>query len=159
MHAVRLGPLLALLALGLLGPAACARSGGAPEAGGEDPPTGAEPTQSPGLAASLEVQVARSGVRFGLHVTNTTDRTMEFTFPTSQRYDFVVRRASGEEVWRWSDGMAFLQAISHASLAPGESWDMEAVWEPDDVSGELEATGTLTARDRSVSQRAAFTLP
>lgn len=158
MRAVRLG-LLVILGLGLLGLPACAGSGGQLEPGGEDSEGAAAPTESHGMAASLDVQVAGDGVRLGLHVTNTTSRTIDFTFPTSQRYDFVVRRPSGEEVWRWSDGMAFLQAISHATLAPGESWDMEAVWEPGATSGTLEATGTLTARDHPVSQHTTFELP
>jgi hypothetical protein len=141
---------LVLLGLHLAG---CAGSNGQVEAGKE------ERVSPSDLAASMEVKVGVDGVRLVLHLTNTTSRTMEFTFPTSQRYDFVVTRPSGEEVWRWSEGMAFLQAISRATLEPGESWDMEAVWDPGDRSGELIATGRLTARDRAVEQSATFELP
>lgn len=131
----------------------CARSNGA---GGPD---GEDAVESSDLAASLEVNVSDDGVRLVLHATNTTTRPMELTFPTSQRYDFVVANASGEELWRWSDGMAFLQALSSATLAPGESWDMEAVWDPGAAAGPLVATGWLTARSHALRQSAAFELP
>lgn len=131
----------------------CARPPGVSDGDGEDA------TMSGDLAASMEVKVSEDGVRLGLHVTNTTTRTMDLTFPTSQRYDFVVTRASGGEVWRWSEGMSFLQAISRASLAANESWDMEAVWDPGEVTGRLVATGWLTTRDGTVKQSATFELP
>ena len=112
------------------------------------------------LAGSLEVNVTDPGVRLTLHVTNTSSRPVEFTFPSSQRYDFVIRRAGdGEEVWRWSDGMMFTQAIAHATLAPGESWDMGAVWEAPGMTGAFTATGVLTAQDRRPEQTVQFRLP
>lgn len=131
---------------------ACAGSGerSGPGEGGEMPED---------LAASLEVEVAESSVRLVLHVTNTGTRPMEFVFPTSQRFDFEVVTPDGEGVWRWSEGMAFLQVLSRATLQPAESWDMEAVWEPGDRSGRFEAVGRLTARSHGLEQRAAFELP
>lgn len=113
------------------------------------------------LVASLEVEVQGEGdrVRFVFHVTNTSDDPLELTFPTSQRHDLIVTTPSGAEVWRWSEGMAFLQAISHATLEPGDSWDMEAVWEPEGRTGELVATGVLTARQHQLRQRTSFRLP
>lgn len=146
MHAVLL-ILIAILSSG------CARPNGQGEAGEGDA------SAPPPLAASVDVQVTDGGVRLSLHITNTTSRPIEFSFPTSQRYDFVVARPSGEVVWRWSEGMAFLQVLSQATLAPGESWDMEAVWEPGSVTGELVATARLTAAERPVEQRTTFELP
>lgn len=110
------------------------------------------------VAASMEVDVMEDSVRFVLHLTNTSESPLELTFPTSQRYDFVVTDPEGGEVWRWSDGMSFLQAISTATLDPGETWDMEAIWEPGEVTGELVATGVLTSRD-GLRQQASFRLP
>lgn len=108
--------------------------------------------------ATMEVKVTGESVRLVLHVTNAGEEPLAFTFPTSQRHDFVVRTAEGEQIWRWSDGMAFLQAISRATLEPGESWDMEAVWDPGERSGEFVATGMVTARDREIRQTTTFEL-
>lgn len=144
-----------LLTLMLVVASACSPSNDAVRPGEDGMSSGMQED----LAATMEVGVRDSEVRFGLHVTNTSDRPIEFTFPTSQRYEFVVRNEAGEEVWRWSEGMAFLQAVSHATLEPGESWDMQAVWDPSDREGEYTATGRLVAQDRPVEQSAAFRLP
>lgn len=110
------------------------------------------------LASSLEVEVANGSVRFILHVTNTGSGPLEMVFPTAQRHDVVVRRESGEEVWRWSAGRGFAQAITRATLAPGDSWDLEASWAPGDLSGTYVATGLLMAREHEVRQQTTFEL-
>lgn len=133
----------------MLGLAACAGAGG---------PSGNGDMAGEGVASSMEVQVTTSSVRLVLHVTNTADAPLVLSFPSSQRHDMVIRTAEGEEVWRWSEGMSFLQAISQDTLAVGESWTMEAEWDPGDRSGVYEAEGILTARDVEVRQRAGFEL-
>lgn len=110
------------------------------------------------LAASMEVKVSASAVRLILHVTNSGEAPVDLTFPSSQRHEFVVTTPSGEEVWRWSEGMAFMQALSSDTLAPGESWHMEAIWDPGERRGEFVAIGELTARDRDLRQRTTFEL-
>jgi hypothetical protein len=111
------------------------------------------------IASSLEVGIATGEVRLVLHVSNTTERVLEFTFPTSQRYDFVVENLTGQEVWRWSADRSFLQVVTDARLEPGETWTMEAVWSTEREAGTYVATGRLTAMDRQVEQRAEFELP
>lgn len=111
------------------------------------------------VASSVEVKVGGDRVGLHLHVTNTGARAIEFTFPSSQRYDFVVRDEAGEEVWRWSEGMMFLQAISHATLAPGETWDFEAAWDAGNRTGRFQVVARVTAAERDVRQSAAFELP
>jgi len=54
--------------------------------------------------------------RARLTVRNHTELPVEFTFPTSQRFDFIVRDALGREVLRWSDGRVFLQVIGRETL-------------------------------------------
>jgi hypothetical protein len=54
-----------------------------------------------------------------LAVRNNTEMPVSFTFPTSQRFDFIVRDALGNEVLRWSDARAFLQVIGHETLVNG----------------------------------------
>lgn len=111
------------------------------------------------LASTLEVGITREGVRLTFHTTNTAPEPMEFTFPTSQRYDFLVETADGEPVWQWSADRAFLQALSHETLEPGETWTVSEEWEPGSASGPHVAVARLTAMDRPVERRAAFDLP
>ena len=51
-----------------------------------------------------------------LTVRNETEWPVEFTFPTGQRFDFIVRDSSGKEVLRWSDGKVFTQVVGHEIL-------------------------------------------
>ncbi|MFP4622920.1 MAG: BsuPI-related putative proteinase inhibitor [Gemmatimonadota bacterium] len=112
--------------------------------------------EAPDLAVSLEVDVAPGSVGLALHVTNSGADPVTFTFPSSQRYDFVISTPAGEEVWRWSEGRFFTQAVTEATLAPGASWSMEAEWDPGTRTGRYTAAGVLTARDRGVRQSTAF---
>ena len=57
--------------------------------------------------------------RVRLIVRNETEWPVEFAFTTSQRFDFIVRDASGKEVLRWSDGKAFLQVLGRETLLEG----------------------------------------
>lgn len=111
------------------------------------------------VAASLEVKLQEDSVRLLLHVTNTGERGIAFTFPTSQRHEFVVRDDQGAEVWRWSEGMMFLQAISRATLAPGETWAFEGAWAAGNRAGRYQVVGRVTAEEGDVEQSAAFELP
>ncbi len=111
------------------------------------------------LAVSMEVEVRPDRVHLLLHVTNGGREPVSFTFPTSQRYDFAVTAQAGEQVWQWSSDMAFLQAISHDTLSPGDTWDMDAEWDPGDHAGAFQARGWLTAEDSRLEQQTGFELP
>src|SRR5688500_15643838 len=78
------------------------------------PDAAARPTMKPDtanpLASSLDVRVA-DGVRFTLHVTNRGGRNLELMFPSGQTHDFVVLDAAGKQLWRWSEGRMFTQAM------------------------------------------------
>lgn len=149
---MRVATMVVVAALASLLVGACAGSNG------EQTESAMGFTGADGLAGTMEVKVSESSVRLVLHVTNTSNSPVEMTFPTSQRYDFIVATTGGDEIWRWSEGMAFLQALSTETLPAGESWEMEAVWDPADREGEYVATGVLTARDRDLRQRATFEL-
>jgi hypothetical protein len=54
--------------------------------------------------------------RVMLVVRNQTEIPVDFTFPTSQRFDFIVQDELGNEVLRWSQGKMFTQAIEKETL-------------------------------------------
>lgn len=66
-------------------------------------------------------------VRMTLNVRNTGTAPAVFNFSSGQRYEFVVRD-DGREIWRWSRGRAFTQALSTLSLSPGEALRFQEVW-------------------------------
>ncbi|HUE77076.1 MAG TPA: BsuPI-related putative proteinase inhibitor [Longimicrobiales bacterium] len=145
-----------LTALALAG---CAGPSGEAVSRGAGAADGTEEAMHGDIAASVQVQVHTDTVRLRLHVTNTGTRPIDFTFPTSQRYDFVVATDTGERVWRWSDEMMFAQVISEVALAPGETWDFEAAWEPGNRAGLFQVLGEVTASEHDVRQRMTFELP
>ena len=69
-----------------------------------------------------------------LTVRNSAGRDLALTFPTAQRYDFIVRKGK-QVVWRWSEGMMFAQVIGRATLGAGESISYEVTWEQAGLEG------------------------
>lgn len=140
---VALGPVLLLLAL----------------AGGCSVRPAASGAEPDGLLASLQASAFGDSVSFVLQVTNTTGAPVELEYRSGQRFDFVVER-DGAEVWRWSDGQMFTQALGRESLPPGETLTFSATWTPPPgTAGEFTARGILTAANRGVEQQARFRIP
>lgn len=111
------------------------------------------------LDASLEVTVDGRGdrVRFALVVENASHDPVSVTFRDSGDADFAVRTTGGEEVWRWSEGRMFAQALRPAEFAPGESATFEAEW-PDPDPGDYTAIGELRVREADVTARTPFSV-
>jgi len=53
-------------------------------------------------------------------IENTGEQPLDITVPTSQEFDLVIRNESGTEVFRWSDGKVFAQALAQLRFNPGE---------------------------------------
>lgn len=87
-------------------------------------------------------------VEFTFTVTNTGPNPVELSFRSGKRADVAVTDAGGEEVWRWSQGRMFTQAISTVELTPGETLDRSFTWS-DPPAGDYEAEGTLAATNQS----------
>jgi hypothetical protein len=111
------------------------------------------------LDASLEVTVDGSGqqVRLSLVVENGDDQPVSVTFRDSGDADFAVQRSDGGEVWRWSEGRAFAQALRPAEFAPGESASFETEW-PDPEPGDYTAVGELRVREAEVRAETPFSV-
>jgi len=111
------------------------------------------------LATTLDVTIHDDEVRFVLHVTNTSGKKLELTFPNGQTHDLTVLDAAGDPVWRWGSGQMFTQALrnqpldSHASLAYTVRWRQPA------LHGPLTAVATLTSTNYPVESRTPFALP
>ncbi|HSL70906.1 MAG TPA: BsuPI-related putative proteinase inhibitor [Longimicrobiales bacterium] len=108
------------------------------------------------LATSLQVDVGAEVVTFALHVTNPTRTAVELRFPTGQRYDFSVMTPGGGELWRWSAGQMFTQAVGADTLAPGQSVTYRAEWRPSNQSGRFTARGWVTSEDLKLEQATEF---
>ena len=98
-------------------------------------------------------------VRFVMHVTNTSSKKLELTFPNGQTHDIKVLDAVGGEVWRWGDGQMFTQALRNQPLDARGSLTYSVRWRRPAAHGPLTAVGTLTSTNYPAESRATFTLP
>lgn len=110
------------------------------------------------LATSVNVAVD-DGIRFALHVTNVSDHAVELDFPSGQTHDFVVVDSIGREVWRWSDGRMFTQALQNKLLGSKETVTYEERWPGRGRRGHFTALAVLKSTNHPVQERVAFTLP
>jgi hypothetical protein len=110
------------------------------------------------LAASANVAV-HDGVQFTLHVTNLSDHAIELNFPSGQTHDFVVVDSVGREVWRWSDGRMFTQALQNKLLDSKETVTYEERWPGKGRKGHFTAVALLKSSNHPVEERIAFTMP
>jgi hypothetical protein len=84
-------------------------------------------TSERGLALALSETTQDGALTFALDVKNTGRRT-EVRFANGRTHDFVVVDASDREVWRWSEGRLFTQALQTKQLKAGGTFRYEATW-------------------------------
>lgn len=101
------------------------------------------------LTASLSTERGDDDVRFALLVENEGDEPATLSFRSGKRADFAVRDGN-EEMWRWSAGRMFTQALGSVTVDPGETLPFEGTWEEPEP-GEYTAVGELAADDREVT--------
>lgn len=108
------------------------------------------------LDYTLSVDTADTAVTFALTVRNSGTEPVQLTFRDSGIADFAVL-TDDEEVWRWSDGKMFAQAIETRELAPGEQLTVDGTWtEPD--PGAYTAVGSLRAQSHECEARTPFSV-
>lgn len=105
------------------------------------------------LHARLEVAVD-DAVEFRLVVSNVGDEPVELAFRSGLLADFAVH-ADDSEVWRYSDGRAFTQALRSETLSADGSTAFEATWDAPEP-GEYVAVATLEATGVDLGATATF---
>lgn len=112
------------------------------------------------VAASFNVRVGAPPVAFTFLVTNNSSRRLELSFTSGQTHDIAVLDSLGQEVWRWSAGRLFTQAIQNAVLETSETLTYEAEWTPAPTHrGTFVAVATLLSEDHPLEQRVTFAIP
>jgi len=104
------------------------------------------------LEARLRTEPAGDRVAFEFTVSNADDQPVDLRFRDACRADVAVL-ADGEELWRWSDGRMFTQAVEESQLNPGESATFEFEW-PDAEPGRYRAVGELRLLDKECTAEA-----
>ena len=156
LAAMRSRLLLALLATGVAA-FACGPRSHSSETTSSVPPSMVRQENSP-LATSLNVTVD-DGVRLAFNVMNASAKTIELRFPSGQTHEFIVLDESGREVWRWSAGHMFTQALQTKMLDAGETMAYDDRWRPEGLRGSFTAVATLNSSSHPVETRVLFTIP
>lgn len=156
----------AVLAAALLAGCRGVGAGAGVEAGGAATAASPAPAPSPSPAGRLLVGLGAersSGepattfapgqpVTLVLVVLNRSTGPARLVFPSGKSYDFWIAR-DGREVWRWSAGRMFTQAIREQEVAPGERLEFRESWARVDAAGQpvppgnYEAHGLLAVGD------------
>ncbi len=108
------------------------------------------------LTPSFDVAV-EDGVRFAFHVVNDGSKKLEVNFNDGRTHEIVVLDSVGKEVWRWSDGRLFTQAMQNKVLRTSDSLRYEGSW-TDAKPGTYVAVATLASENFPMSQRVEFTV-
>jgi len=109
------------------------------------------------LSSSLSVNV-QDGLRFQLIVENNTGKMIELRFPGGQTHDFIVVDSAGKEVWRWSAGRMFTQALQNKLIKSRDTAVFADTWEASGMHGNFTAVAILTSENHRLEQRVAFSL-
>lgn len=99
------------------------------------------------LRLQVEPQVrAGEEVTMRLKVKNKGSQPISLTFPTGQRYDFLVTTPDHQSVWVWSHGKSFTQAVNTLTLSPGQEVEFEEEWHQTDNDGKSVRPGTYLVK-------------
>jgi hypothetical protein len=97
---------------------------------------------SPGLISELRFDEGDSefsqgdAISMALSLTNCDNRQARIFYTDGQRYEFIVKDEENREIWRWSQGMVFTQALGEEALEPGATVTYTEVWDQRDQNGE-----------------------
>ena len=110
----------------------------------------------PPIAAALDVKV-RDGIEFAFKVTNNAAGKLELLFPTGQTHDIVVIDSLGRQVWRWSEGRMFTQAVLNKILASNASLAWSARMRSASMApGTYTVVASLLSDNKPLEERATF---
>lgn len=109
------------------------------------------------LNSHLTVDVTDDAVEFAFTVENTGTAPIDLEFRSGKTVDVAVYD-DGVELWRWSEGRMFTQAIQTETIDPDASIDRELTW-ADPESGTHTAVASLEAVDTTLVERLVFTVP
>jgi len=132
-----------------------------PRSHSSEAPERARSVSGPSIVTTLDVRQREHQLAFTFRITNNAKKKLELVFPSGQTHEVVVFDAVGEEVWRWSDGRMFTQALQNRVLAAGDTLTYEMIWSPREATAgsTMTAVATLLSNNHPLEQRTDFVVP
>ncbi|MGX1194846.1 BsuPI-related putative proteinase inhibitor [Metabacillus sp. SLBN-84] len=93
---------------------------------------------------SVETKEESGVVQITMMVKNNSDEEKNFEFSSGQKYEIIITDPNGAEVYKYSKGKMFTQALQYVTIPPGESKTYEETWD-------MKSAGSLQAGDYTVT--------
>jgi hypothetical protein len=111
------------------------------------------------LTSNKAVYAEGEPVELTLQVVNRGPRPVTLQFRDSQRYDFLIQNAQGQEVWRWSANQMFAQILGQETLSSdGGKLTYRVVARATLVRGSYTVMGVVPAIDAQMLARLEVTI-
>lgn len=81
------------------------------------------------LDLKIDTETTENQTVFYITLTSDSNEMKKLEFPSSQKYEIIVKDYNKEEVFRYSKGKMFTQAIETALIKSGERMQWEEIWE------------------------------
>ena len=78
---------------------------------------------------------AGESIEVTINIRNASVNPVSLTFFSGQRFDLLVRRPRGDEIWRWSHDKAFIQIVQSIAIRPNEPLTLKGSWDQRDYQG------------------------
>lgn len=144
--------ILSLFAVGALA-MACGPRARTPEAS-SSAPTKVVPKSTLGSTLNVEMKDAP---KFTYTVVNNSGKKVELIFPNGQTHDVAVLDSTGREVWRWSEGRMFTQALQTKLLTHGSQMSYDEQWK-NAPAGRYTAVARLNSDAHPLEARTEFVI-
>ncbi|MFD1017826.1 BsuPI-related putative proteinase inhibitor [Thalassobacillus hwangdonensis] len=95
------------------------------------------------LKLEAEAQPSKEKVLFDFSLTNEAEETYKLGFSSGQKYEIIVTDANGKEVYKYSDGKMFTEALEYVTFNGGDTQEFQEEWTEGVVPGNYEAMITI----------------
>ncbi|MDR0136425.1 BsuPI-related putative proteinase inhibitor [Metabacillus idriensis] len=95
--------------------------------------------ETKGVQLSVDAKADDGIVQINMTVKNQTDEEKNFEFSSGQKYEIIITDPNGAEVYKYSKGRMFTQALQYMTLPPGESQTYQETCDMKSAGTKLEA--------------------
>lgn len=106
-----------------------------------------------------EVYVKGAPIDLALTIRNTGNAPVTLSFATAQRFDAALFDDTCREIWRWSRGRMFAQALGTLTVVPGNIVTYRIRWDQRDQEGRPVRLGAYEARVLFLGKRTPRAMP
>lgn len=92
------------------------------------------------------VEIKDQKAIFDFELFNHSTYRKDITFSSGQQFELTIQNEKGNNVYKYSDGKYFTQALIEKSIEPGQALKWQNIWDMKDKDGKLVAEGNYVAK-------------